>query len=137
MSPNSTTTLSCQLVKNVAVGDMKVKDFTLKIALGVCLCPTCFALVYVPYPVTVEGLKLSVGTSTDPLQLYDPPQNVILSGTLPTTSSVPVTFHGHLARNMEPNDKIVLLFNPIYPNTSSTNWEIPIDIMLNCLNTFH
>jgi hypothetical protein len=137
-APNSSATLWSKLITNVSVGDMKVKNFTLRIAIGEgCPCPIAFALVYVPYTVEESGLKLSVGTATAPMQLYDPPQNVIMAGTLPMTPGVPVTFHSRLARNMEPQDKIVLLFNPIYNNASQEDWKVPFDFMLNYVNTFN
>jgi hypothetical protein len=81
-------------------------------------------------------LDILVGTPQQPVQLYDPPQNVIMSGTLPTTSGVPVTFHSRLARNMEPNDCVVLLIKPIYTNDEQNPWEIPMDVILNYVNTF-
>jgi hypothetical protein len=59
------------------------------------------------------------------------------AGTLPTVPGVPLIFHSCLARDMEPNDKMVLLFNPIYANDSEETWAIPIDIMLNYVSTFN
>jgi hypothetical protein len=87
--------------------------------------------------VSLIGLKLSVGTATAPVQLYDPPQNVSMAGTLPTIPGVPLTFQSRLARDMERNDKIVLLFNPIFAHDIQSTWHIPIDMMLNYVNTFN
>jgi hypothetical protein len=125
------------LVTNLAVGDMKVKNFTSKIAFGECPVPFCYTLIHVPYTVTVENLNLLVRTAIAPVQLYDPPQNVILSGSLPTTSGVPVTFHTRLSRHMEPNDKMVLLVRPIYANDTEALRESPMDVILNYVNPFN
>jgi hypothetical protein len=125
----------CVLIKNQSVGDMKVKNFTLKIALGICPVPLCYALVYVPYTVHPETCDILVGTPIQPVQSYDPPQNGIMSGTRPTTSGVPVTFHSRRARNLEPTDAIVLLIKLIYPNDTQGSWEIPMDAILNYVNT--
>jgi hypothetical protein len=123
-----------QLIHNVAVGDMKVKNFTLKMATTDLQCPLAFALVYLPFTVAAEGQNLYVGDHTIAAQLYSPAQNVILSGILPAAAGTPQSFHTRLARNMEPGDYILLLVKPIvvFPDD---DWQYGIDIILNYVNT--
>jgi hypothetical protein len=130
---DTTPVFSFKLVHNVAVGDMKVKNFTLKLATTDMECPLVFALVYVPYTVDIAALNLSVGDHDIPAQLYAPAQNVLLAGTLPTNAGVPQQFHTRLARNMEPGDYIVLLLKPMV--AMNADWQFAIDVMANYVNT--
>jgi hypothetical protein len=78
---------------------------------------------------------MNVGDAGQVVQLYDPPQNVIMSGTLPTVAGTPVSFHSRLARNMEPGDMIVFLCRPIYAPTDQMITHC--DIILNYVQTFN
>jgi hypothetical protein len=101
------------LIQNRALGDVKVKNFSLKIQTAVFPTPVIFALVYVPAVMVVDNLDLGMGVATTQVQLYAPAQHVVLCGSLPHDNSAPMSFHSRLARNLEPGDKIVLIMKGI------------------------
>jgi hypothetical protein len=101
------------LIQNRALGDVKVKNFSLKIQTATFPAPVIFALVYVPAVMAVESLDLGMGVATTQIQLYAPAQHVIMSGSLPHDNSTPMNFHSRLARNLEPGDRIVLILKGI------------------------
>lgn len=108
--PAATTQNNAVLVGATDVKGMrKVKNFRLTIATDVDV-PCAWALVYVP-----EGLDaqtLAVGTAANPASLYEPNQNVIMSGWLAPNPSNAQTFTSRLARILNSGDKIVFCFRP-------------------------
>lgn len=105
-------------------GMRKVKNFTLSFVSNSEM-PLFWALVYVP-----EGNLpsiLSIGTSQASTSLYEPNQNVIMSGLIHARSAQQ-TFRTRLARNLNSGDSIVLVWRQIlpevenYPTDSYTNF---------------
>ena len=103
------------------LGTRKVKNFTLTLASKAANAadehqPFLFALVFLP-----EGTSPSIinfGTSVDQtthavtsLSLYEPNQNVIMSGIVDSTQVY--RFKTRLARNLNSGDKIILAFRPL------------------------
>jgi hypothetical protein len=124
-----------KLIGNLAVGDCKVKNFSLKIQSGIFPVPVVFALVYLPSVMTVEALDLSQGVPAEPVQLYNPAQNVIMSGILPHGNTGLMNFHSRLARNLEPHDKICLVMKAIQGTADGQNFVANIDVSLNYVVT--
>jgi hypothetical protein len=132
----ATTTPPCRflLIENKAQGDMKCKNFTLRIAASTSPAPFIFALIYVPNPTVWDTQVLTYGSATVPAQIYSPYQNVIMSGSIPMTAGSPVSFYTRLARILEPTDKIVLICCPIGATDDDYGWSC--DVILNYVQTF-
>lgn len=99
-------------------GTRKVKNFELSFSTGPSIynsnpvadansAPTIWALVYVPQGNVPQNI--SIGTSTAST-LYEPNQNVIMSGILPPgKTSQPIRYKSRLARNLNSGDYIALV----------------------------
>lgn len=90
-------------------GMRKAKNFTIHFDTTSNI-PLVFALVYVPGGTTPQ--EMSSGTFAQTASLYEPNQNVILSGIVLNTSPQ-LTFRTRLARNLNSGDFIALLIKPL------------------------
>lgn len=122
------------LVKGIEQqGIRKVKNFTLRITHG-CPTPLFFALVYVPAGQTASNLTFGTveGQNVSPASLYEPNQNVIMSGTVDTGSTTYPTratvFRTRLARNLNSGDSIQLVLGQAFPGVTD---PFPIAISIN------
>lgn len=117
--PATTTQNTAVLVGATEVKGMrKVKNFRLTITSDVDV-PCAWALVYVP-----EGLSastLAVGTADNPASLYEPNQNVIMSGWIAPNPGNAQTFTTRLARILNSGDKIVFCFRPTQGGSEGKN----------------
>lgn len=68
-----------------------------------------YALVYLPDGVSATAL--SVGSGQNSVSLYEPNQNVIMSGVC-SSDNGQLRLSTRLARNLNSGDKIILLFRP-------------------------
>jgi hypothetical protein len=100
-----------------AQGVRKLKNPTLRIAMTAPTppWPILWALVYVPEGFPAEALKLDYGgVNTLPPSLFEPNQNLIMSGVMPSTGTAePITYRSRLARNLNSGDSISLLVRAI------------------------
>lgn len=101
--------LSAIMIPDVAAQGMrKAKNFTLRMLTSTNI-PIAWALVYVPEGMDVG--QMAIGTPSNPSSLYEPSQNVIMSGycfgtgTSPTSNIISRT---RLARNLNSGDRIYL-----------------------------
>lgn len=93
-------------------GMRKCKNFTLTIACSANISvPLIYALVYVPQGTLAS--RLNIGENGGVVSLYEPNQNVILSGILSYDQNVPVTKYSRLARNLNSGDSIQLIVRAI------------------------
>lgn len=94
------------IVQTPVQGMRKCKNFTLNIC---CYSdvPILFALVYVPQGTNPSDLN--IGTVANPTSIYEPNQNVIISGVVPKTLTTPVVKYTPLARNLNSGDQIFLV----------------------------
>lgn len=104
-------TEACTVIDNInAQGMRKVKNFSFQ-CYNESAYPVAWALVYIP-----EGTRPSaLGHPTDgtSVSLYEPNQNVILSGVIQDTDGI-VTKRTRLARNLNSGDCVVLVVSSIY-----------------------
>ena len=84
-------------------GVRKAKNFSLKI-LYAGTAPLMFVLVYVPQKQGVGSITR--GTPQAPASLYEPNQNVIMSGYIVPNNNQAQTFRTRLARNLNSGDSI-------------------------------
>ena len=100
------------LIPSVAnQGTRKVKNFDLQFMFGELPSPVAFALVYVPEGQSASSLTLSAGGN--PASLYEPNQNVIMSGILPSSATNTIHYRTRLARNLNSGDTIQLVLRSI------------------------
>jgi hypothetical protein len=88
-------------------GVRKIKNPTLRLAMSVPdpPFPILWALVYVPEGFPDTSLKLDDGAGGIPPSLFEPNQNLIMSGVMPSTgSSDPITDRSRRARNLNSGD---------------------------------
>lgn len=103
-------------------GTRKCKNFTLSFNAAV---PGFWALVYVPEGNTVGNLNFATPqqegeTAHSSASLYEPNQNVIMSGVTRPTSEV-YRVKTRLARNLNSGDGIYFVFRPATTLTESFN----------------
>jgi hypothetical protein len=97
-------------------GLREVKNFTLKFSSQSVDIPIQWALVHVPEGTVPEALVLHFGAPRTPVSVYEPNQNVIMSGLFPTgNSTTSQTFHSRLARNLQSGDRICFLVSNLVP----------------------
>jgi hypothetical protein len=111
-------TVGCIVLAPVdAQGVRKLKNPTLRIAMTAPnpQWPILWALVYVPQGFPAAALKLDYGgVNAEPPSLFEPNQNLIMSGVMPSTGSdEPITYRSRLARNLNSGDSIHLLVRAI------------------------
>lgn len=95
------------LISSVDVqGVRKAKNFTLKMIYG-GTTPLVWVLIYVPEGQQIG--KLSYGSASAPASLYEPNQNVIMSGYLIPTYQQAQVYRTRLARNLNSGDSIYIV----------------------------
>lgn len=100
------------LIPSVAnQGTRKVKNFDLQFMYETLPFPVAFALVYVPEGQDPSSLTLSAGGN--PASLYEPNQNVIMSGILPPSATNTIHYRTRLARNLNSGDTIQIILRSI------------------------
>lgn len=111
------------IVQTPVQGMRKCKNFTLSIC---CFSdvPILFALVYVPQGTNASDLN--IGTVDNPTSIYEPNQNVIISGVVPQGLTTPVVKYSPLARNLNSGDQIFLVLR------SASNFTDPFNLALYC-----
>ena len=106
-------------------GIRKAKNFSLKI-LYAGTAPLMFVLVYVPQKQGVGSITR--GTPQAPASLYEPNQNVIMSGYIVPNNNQAQTFRTRLARNLNSGDSIQIAIACASANDSVTNANIGISL---------
>jgi hypothetical protein len=118
------TTVHQPLLKPIDAQDIrKLKNPTLRLAMTAPTpnFPVLWALVYVPEGFPLSALKMDYGTGGEeaPPSLFEPNQNLIMSGVMPATGTAePITYRSRLARNLNAGDSIFLLLRGISGETS-------------------
>jgi hypothetical protein len=122
---------SVVVAASTAQGVRKVKNPTLRIVTNALNPPTplLWALVYSPQGFPLNALKLTSASGSEvPVSIFEPNQNVIMSGWLNALGSHdPVTFRSRLARNLESGDQLFLLI----ANPSGSDISVAIAFSLN------
>ena len=108
-----------------AQGTRKTKNFTLLFVFAGPV-PLVFALVYVPQ--SQQPSTLMLGAADGPVALYEPNQNVIMSGYITPQSNTAPTFRTRLARNLNSGDRICLVVKAV---TDVDINNVGLGIMLN------
>ncbi|KAH0787886.1 Cap protein [Histomonas meleagridis] len=98
--------VSATLISAASQGMRKVKNFTLKMITDISI-PVLWALVYVPDGTVIKNISL--GTHAAPVSLYEPNQNVILSGYVTPNAAQTQVFRTRLARNLNSGHSIALV----------------------------
>lgn len=108
---------SISLVKDADVAGMrKVKNVSIRLsgrsdnAAGMALV----ALIYVPEGFPNDSLQLNAPVNAA-TSMFEPNQNVIAAGTFSYENTTPVFIGNRLARNLNSNDKLILLIKPLTP----------------------
>lgn len=97
--------------------------------------PIFWALVYVPQGTTPSHINL--GTAQAPASLYEPNQNVIMSGVWPGNLKAPYVKKTRLARNLNSGDSIALaLAVPSFRPENDGTYEKTIAVTLNYAISF-
>lgn len=108
------------------LGTRKAKNFTLTIVTDSDV-PFFFALVFVPQGTEPGSLTASSSVDEGVLlasSLYEPNQNVIISGSFGGPNSAVERFKTRLARNLNSGDSIVLIFKNLVIGTADTHVAI-------------
>lgn len=110
-STGTTGTGYFTLIKSTDIQGMrKAKNFTLTFANNSPV-PIQWALIYAPQGFPDESFSLNIGVDS-PASLYEPNQNVIMSGT--TWKECPQNkFTTRLARNLNSGDSILLIIRQL------------------------
>lgn len=115
-------------------GMRKAKNFTIKFS-SICteasmVTPIVWALVFVPQGTSPSDM--SFGTGQNAMSLYEPNQNVIMSGNFLPTISEPATWTSktRLARNLNSKDSIYLVMK------SDANMKVIYSITINYALTY-
>lgn len=102
-----------------AQGMRKAKNFTLRICTN-SGAPLCWALVYTPQG--TEPKELQFGDTNAVVPMYEPNQNVIISG-FTKAGQAQESYHTRLARNLNSGDAIGLVIRQIAPYVPSEDEE--------------
>lgn len=101
-----------------AAGTRKAKNFTLSIEHFNYPFPVVFAVVFVPEGTVPSGLTIA---DPDTLSsLYEPNQNVIMTGIIPAIQNAPYTRRTRLARNLNNGDSIGIVLHPLAKESGQT-----------------
>lgn len=92
-----------------AQGMRKVKNISLNLQTN-CTVPVVWALVYIPQGQNPSTLNF--GNAPNAVSLYEPAQNVIMSGTI-YVNSAQQTWRTRLARNLNSGDCIAFIFKQL------------------------
>ena len=98
-----------------SAGMRKAKNFSLSMQYTPFDAPVAFALVYVPEGQEPQSINRAAWSTSEtaPTSLYEPNQNVILQGLLPTECNGRLEFRTRLARNLNSGDTIYLVLRSI------------------------
>lgn len=88
--------------------------------------PVVWALVYVPEG--TEPTALRFGELNNPASLYEPSQNVIMSGIWPATQTSNYKVKTRLARNLNSGDSIYLLLRPGAPMEEGADKAVVVNL---------
>lgn len=95
-------------------GMRKVKNFTVQI-MSPAPVPVQWALIYIPEGTANNVNGQGLPNNNNPVSLYEPNQNVIMSGIL-LNSNVPMIRRTRLARNLNSGDMIALTISAVHGN---------------------
>lgn len=118
-------------------GMRKVKNFTLSITQTPILdsdqavkaaSSFVYALVYLPDG--VSATSLNIGSGQNSVSLYEPNQNVIMSGVC-SSDNGQIRLSTRLARNLNSGDKILLLFRPTNTNPQESGDFVNVSTICN------
>lgn len=114
---DGTNTMTISFVPPIqSLGVRKCKNFTLSIISQVT-APVLFALVFVPEgtapSVLNSGNTVTESGSLATLSLYEPNQNVIISGIFGGANTNVERFKTRLSRNLNAGDQIILVWRPL------------------------
>lgn len=116
-------TYHCVFVPATTVaGIRKLKNFTLSFNTSLA-SPAFFAIVYVPEgtePLSLNFGSTSSSTTLTPASLYEPNQNVIMSGTIGGPNFSVGRYSTRLARNLNSGDRICIVFRTTKSSDSDT-----------------
>jgi hypothetical protein len=106
-------------------GVRKVKNCTLRVLSGPAPVPILWAIVYAPEGTLAANLVLAAGGMNAPLSLYEPNQNVMMSGVIETylNQSSSIIAHSRLARNLQSGDSLVIIFSTAVANPAGIPWN--------------
>lgn len=124
--------VGCPLISAIDTqGTRKAKNFTMRFVYS-GQTPLLFALVYVP--AQQKAAQLTLGTPQQPASLFEPAQNVIMSGYIAPAANEVQTFRTRLARNLNSGDHIDILLKSAVVGAAINNQVI--GIILNYAITF-
>lgn len=106
----------CMIPATDVAGVRKVKNFDITFTYDTFTAPVMWALVYVPQGMSHVALTRPTQYSdqnTAPSSLYEPNQNVIMSGVLPVTANTKIVQRTRLARNLNSGDSIYLYIRSV------------------------
>lgn len=115
------------------LGMRKVKNFTINFVANTSR-PIFFALVYVPEGTNPNLLRVggqpveNVPNVISSASLYEPNQNVIMSGIIPPASAGRQVYTNKLARNLNSGDQVYLIFAVFSTSTEAENIPLAADI---------
>uniref|UniRef100_A0AAU8H6G6 Cap n=1 Tax=CRESS DNA virus TaxID=3138951 RepID=A0AAU8H6G6_9VIRU len=119
---NSPTLFAPIIAAVTTQGMRKCKNFTLHIETTSSV-PIAFALIYLPQGQVPENQILNFGLQDAPSSIYEPNQNVILSGVV-QANSPQLTFRTRLARNLNSGDSIYILYRQLLNVPAGGNYFI-------------
>ena len=96
--------------------------------------PIFYALVYVPQG--TEPSQINIGSPEAPASLYEPNQNVIMSGVWPGDLTAPFTKKTRLARNLNSGDSIHIVLSCPSLNDNGGAYAKTVAVTLNYAISF-
>lgn len=125
LAPNTTYPAAFIPSTNIQ-GTRKLKNFTLSFNTTIDT-PLLFAIVYVPEGTQPSDLNFGGIAEGDlvPSTLYEPNQNVIMSGTLGGPNYSVGRYKSRLARNLNSGDQIFLVIRSV-DNTNSVTGDLTV-----------
>lgn len=120
--------IDSEIVKSFEAGGIrKAKNFTLQITTN-STYPLWWVLVYVPQGTSPSQIRF--GSPTVPTSIYEPNQNVIMSGVVGPGSNQQ-TWRTRLVRDLYSGDSIQICFSSPYV---SQIWQLQEPFELNCIH---
>lgn len=121
------STLNIPIIPTTDVqGVRKVKNFELSFNYSQLACPLIFAIVYVPQGTIPQELKM--GTASGPVSLYEPNQNVVLTGILPINSNSITKFKTRLARNLNSGDSLFVCIRQVIQQDTTADFDFAMSL---------
>ena len=121
LNPNYDQTYFLVVPPAASYGKRKVKNFNISLIADSTLpSPLYCALIYLPAGTNPGNMNVSSATSASEVNsLYEPNQNVITNFVLVPSNGLPFTKTVRLARNLDSDDRIILLLKTAEPLTES------------------